>query len=161
MNLRAATLRNLIGYPLCAVALQYLAGCAALISRQGTDEAELLHAGVTAAQLSERLEPPIQVVTMSPPRSALELWESDHQVSILTPSQVAVSESVFKFSGRLGKHSRAVQASFDSFMTLGLAEIYLIPKALLERVSDETLQLTVWFDQDGGALAYKWSAPPK
>jgi hypothetical protein len=53
------------------------------------------------------------------------------------------------------------QAGFDSFMTLGLAEIYLIPKALWERTTDENLQLTVWFDANGRALAYKWAAPSR
>ena len=42
-----------------------------------------------------------------------------------------------------------------------LAEIYLIPKALWENVSDEDLQLIVWFDGQGRALAYKWTALPK
>jgi hypothetical protein len=41
-------------------------------------------------------------------------------------------------------------------MTLGLAEIYLIPKALWERYTDEDLQWTVWFDAAGQALAFKW-----
>jgi len=75
---------------------------------------------------------------------------------------VAVSESVFGFRGRLGtKESRATQASFDSFMTLGLAEIFLIPKALWEQVTDEDLQLTVWFNSQGRALAYKWDVRPR
>jgi hypothetical protein len=147
-------------YVLCAVALQCLVGCAAMIARSGTDESELIYAGVTAAQLSQRLGQPIRTAEISPARRADALWESDHQVSLLTPSGMAVSESVFKFSGRLGKNSRAVQASFDSFMTLGLAEVYLIPKALWERFSDEELHLTVWFDSEGRALAYKWAAPP-
>ena len=142
---------------LWVVALQCLVGCAALISRSGTDEDELIYPGVTEAQLSQRLGPPIRVGETTPPRSALDLWESDHQVSLLARSRIAVSESIFKFSGRLGKNSRAVQASFDSFMTLGLAEIYLIPKALWEHISDEDLQLTVWFDSEGHALAYKWA----
>lgn len=74
---------------------------------------------------------------------------------------IAVSESVFKFNGGLDKNSRAAQAGFDSFMTLGIAELYLIPKALWERVSDENVRLTVWFDAEGRALAYKWTALPK
>ncbi len=41
-------------------------------------------------------------------------------------------------------------------MTLGLAEIYLIPKALWERITTEDLQLTVWFNTAGQAVAYKW-----
>jgi hypothetical protein len=147
-------------YFLCAVALQCLVGCAALIARSGTDESEFIYAGVTEAQLSQRLGPPIRTGQISPAQRAYSLWERDHQISLLTPSGMAASESVFKFSGRLGKNSRAVQASFDSFMTLGLAEVYLIPKALWERFSDEELQLTVWFDSEGHALAYKWAALP-
>jgi hypothetical protein len=42
-------------------------------------------------------------------------------------------------------------------MTLGMAELFLIPKALWERTVDEELELTVWFAADGRALAYKWS----
>jgi hypothetical protein len=45
-------------------------------------------------------------------------------------------------------------------MTLGLAELYLIPKALWERFTDEELELTVWFNANSEALAYRW-APPK
>jgi hypothetical protein len=32
---------------------------------------------------------------------------------------------------------------------------------LWERVTDEDLQLTVWFDAEGRALAYKWAALSK
>jgi hypothetical protein len=142
----------------CAIALPHLVGCAALITRSGTDEADIIYAGVTQAQLSQRLGPPLRAGEISPAHPALAFWESDHQVSLLAPAELVVSESVFRFSGRLGKNSRAVQASFDSFMTLGLAEIYLIPKALWERLVDEDLQLTVWFDGAGRALAYKWAA---
>ncbi len=145
---------------LLVIALQCLAGCAAMISRTGTDESELIHAGVTKAQLSERLGPPLRSADVSPPMRAAELGESDHQVIYLNRFDPAVSAAVFKFTGRLGKDSRAVQASFDSFMTLGLAEIYLIPKALWERVTDEHLQLTVWFDTEGRAVAYKWAEAP-
>jgi len=58
---------------LCAVALQCLVGCAALIARTGTDEAALIHAGVTEAQLSERLGPPVRGAEISPVRRALDL----------------------------------------------------------------------------------------
>ena len=145
---------------LCVFALQSLVGCAALITKPGTDEATLIHAGTTQAELIQSLGPPSRTGAISPSRRALDLWESDHQVSLLVPRDMAVTESVFKFRGRLGRDSRAVQASFDSFMTLGLAEIYLIPKALLERAYDDDLQLTVWFDSGGRALAYKWAALP-
>jgi hypothetical protein len=67
---------------------------------------------------------------------------------------------VFNFKGRLESKARAGQAGFDSFMTLGLAELYLIPKALWERFTDEELELTVWFNANNEALAYRW-APPK
>lgn len=67
-----------------------------------------------------------------------------------------ILKSAFAFKGRLDSKARAGQAGFDSFMTLGLAEIYLIPKALWERSTDEDLQLTVWFDAAGQALAFQW-----
>ena len=63
---------------------------------------------------------------------------------------------MFAFKGRLDSKARAGQAGFDSFMTLGLAELYLIPKALWERTVEDDLQLTVWFSADGQALAYRW-----
>ena len=154
-------MRSLAFCLLSALALQGLFGCAAMITKPGTDEAALIHAGTTQAELIQSLGPPTRTGEISPPRRALDLWENDHQVSLLVSRDTAVSESVFRFRGRLGKDSRAVQASFDSFMTLGLAEIYLIPKALLERTYDEDLQLTVWFDGGGRALAYKWDALPR
>jgi hypothetical protein len=146
---------------LAAVALPCLVGCAAMITKSGPDEADLIQAGTTEAQLTQRLGLPIRSVSLTPPRQALALWESDHQVSLLLPHEIALSESVFSFKGRLDKKGRVAQAGFDSFMTLGLAEIYLIPKALWERVTDEDLQLTVWFDAEGRALAYKWAALSK
>ena len=147
---------------LCALLLPCLGGCAAQIQRSGTDPTELVQTGTTQAQLVQRLGPPIRSGNLVPPRPALALWEGDRQVSLLAQQDTAVSESVFGFRGRLGtKASRATQASFDSFMTLGLAEIFLIPKALWEQVSDEDLQLTVWFDSQGRALAYKWDALQK
>lgn len=155
-------MHSLLYRALCALLLPCLVACAAQIQRSGTDSAELIHTGTTEAQLVQRLGPPIRSGNLVPPRPALALWEGDHQVSLLVRQDTAVSESVFGFRGRLGtKASRATQASFDSFMTLGLAEIFLIPKALWELVSDEDLQLTVWFDGQGRALAYKWDALQK
>jgi hypothetical protein len=37
---------------LCIIVAQCLTGCAALMSRQGTDDAELIHAGATSAHLA-------------------------------------------------------------------------------------------------------------
>jgi hypothetical protein len=147
--------KRLLVYTLLLPAI--LAGCAAAISRQGTDEDEIIRAGTTLEELVRRLGPPLRAGELSPPREALALWEGDHKVAILERSGLAVSTSVFHFKGRLGKNTRATQASFDSFMTLGLAEVYLIPKALWERATDERLELTVWFDREGRAVAYKWA----
>lgn len=101
--------------------------------------------------------------------------ESDSQVRLLVypeygfdpvkgsypirPPDLAVSESVFRFSGRVGKDTLAAQPGFDSFMTLGLAETFLVPKALLERARQDDSLLAVWFDSQGRALAYKWVRP--
>lgn len=68
---------------------------------------------------------------------------------LLLTRQVAVSESVFGFKGRLDKKRRVAWSGFDSFMTLGVAEIYLIPMVLWERAIHKQLELTVWFDVDG------------
>lgn len=149
-----------------------VAGCAAAITGSGTAESEIIRAGSTEAQLIQRLGPPLRTAALSPARLAWDLREADPQVSLLIyptygfdanrgsypipPVDIAVSESTFRFSGRVGKDTRAVQPSFDSFMTLGLAEIYLIPKALAERALEGDSQLTVWFDGRGRALAYKW-----
>ena len=146
---------------LALVVLPCFAGCAATITKSEPDEPELIQAGTAEGQLAQRLGPPIRSAPMTPPREALALWERDHQVSLLLPHDIAVSESVFRFKGRLDKQRRVAQAGFDSFMTLGLAEIYLIPKAVWERTTDEELLLTVWFDADDRALAYKWEAPSK
>ncbi len=145
-----------------SIALQCLVGCAALITGPGTDVDELIHVGTTEDRLVGRLGPPIRKGEVAVPVQAIQLWEKDHAVSLLSPRDTAVSESIFKFAGRLGsKEARAGQAGFDSFMTLGLAEIFLIPKALWERTVDEDIELTVWFNSGGQALAYKWSPKPK
>jgi hypothetical protein len=155
-----------------AFACVTLSACAALITGSGTPEDQIIRTGMTETQLSQRLGPPIRNETVSPARAVWDLRESDPQVRLLVypeygfdpakgsypirPPDLAVSESVFRFSGRVGKDTRAVQPSFDSFMTLGLAEIFLVPKALLERARQDDSLLTVWFDSQGRALAYKW-----
>ena len=132
-----------------------------MITESEPDESEIIQAGTTDTQLAQRLGSPLRSTNLTPPRLAVALWEGDHQVSLLLPRQIAVSESVFGFKGRLDKKRRVAQSGFDSFMTLGVAEIYLIPRALWQRAIDEQLELTVWFDVDGHALAYKWAAPAK
>jgi len=132
-----------------------LAGCAAQITRPGTDEAELVNAGRTRAQLIERLGAPLQTRDLPTPRLAINLVENDRGIALLAPKKLAASQATFHFKGRLDMKSRAVQASFDSLMTLGLAEVFLIPKALWERFTDENVLLTVWFDAEGWSVAYK------
>ena len=143
-----------------AIAIPLLVGCAALITKSGPDEPELFPVGVTEAQLTSRLGQPVRSEGLAPPKQALSLWESDHGVSLLLAKEMAVSRSVFHFQGRFDKDARASQAGFDSFMTLGIAEIYLIPKALWQRATKEELRLNVWFGPDGRAVAFKWEAPP-
>ncbi len=138
-------------------ALHLLSGCASQIIKAGVDEPRVVYPGVTEAQLTERLGQPISKALLTPNRSALELWERDHEVSLLERTAVTASESVFRVRGRLDKDARAGQAGFDSFMTLGLAELYLIPKAIWERAFGQDLKLTVWFGGDGRAVAYKWA----
>ena len=68
---------------------------------------------------------------------------------------------MFAFKGRLESKARAGQAGFDGFMASGLAEIYPMPKALWERLVDEDLQVTVWFNADDQAVAYGWDPHAK
>ncbi len=139
------------------LAFLFLNSCAAQIIKSGVDESKIIYSGVTETQLRERLGQPTSKALVIPNRPVIEIWERDHEVTLFEPNTVTASEAVFRFKGRLDKDGRAGQAGFDSFMTLGLAELYLIPKALLERASGEDLQLKVWFSGDGRALAYKWS----
>jgi hypothetical protein len=158
-------------------ALMSVAGCAALITGSGTAEDQIIHAGMTKFELVQSLGPPLSTKALAPARRAWDLREIDPQISLLIhpgdgfdakqgnlvipPADMAVSESSFRFRGRVGKDNRAAQPGFDSFMTLGLAEIYLIPKALWERAREDDALLTVWFDSSGRALAYKWAVLTK
>ncbi|MCX7199173.1 MAG: hypothetical protein NTW37_14655 [Proteobacteria bacterium] len=132
-----------------------------MILKSAPDEPEVIQAGTTEAEITKRLGSPIEATRLESPARALDLREKDRHVSVSTPGGVAVSKSVFAFKGRLESKARAGQAGFDSFMTLGLAEIYLIPKALWERLIDDDLQLTVWFNAVGQAVAYKWDQRTK
>jgi hypothetical protein len=150
-----------------------LCGCAALITGSGTAEDQIIRAGTTELELIQRLGPPLSKKAVLSARRAWDLREDDGQISLLVypgdgfdaikgsypipPPDTAVSESAFRFRGRVGKDSRAAQPGFDSFMTRGLAEIDLIPKALWEPAAEDDAQLTVWFDSSGRALAYKWA----
>jgi hypothetical protein len=138
--------------------LLLLGGCAAMITKSEPDQPEIIRDGSTRVELIERLGQPIESSKMAESKKAVTLWESDHSVSLLRPNDPAAEVSSFTFKGRRDKQARVAQSGFDSFMTLGLAELFLIPKALWERAVDEELKLTVWFGSDGRALAFKWSA---
>jgi hypothetical protein len=138
-----------------------LVGCAAMITKSEQDEPDLIRSGTTEAELSKKLGPPTRTASLTTQRQARDFWDRDHDVALILPQEIVSSESDFVFKGRLDKKRRVAQAGFDSFMTLGLAELFLIPKALWERMTDEELLLTVWFNANGRALAYKWSAIPK
>ncbi len=144
---------------LAVLVLPLLAGCAAAITKSGPDAPEALPAGTTEAQLGQRLGQPLRSSMLAPPRRARDIGEEDREVAVLHPQAIAVAERVFAVKGRLDKDRRAGQAGFDSFMTLGLAELVLIPKALLERVFEGDLELTAWIDDSGLVLAYKYAAP--
>jgi hypothetical protein len=162
---------------LSAVAALIFGGCAALSTGSGTVEDRIFHAGTTELELIRRLGPPMSEKTISPARRAWDLRADNAQISLLVypsagfdankgsypipPPDSVVSEAAFRFWGRVGKNNRAAQPSFDSFMTLGLAKVYLIPKALWERASEDDAQLTVWFDSSGCSLAYKWAVLSK
>jgi hypothetical protein len=138
--------------------LLLLGGCAAMITKSEPDQPEIIREGSTRVELIERLGQPIESVRISEPKKAVTLWEADHSVSLLRPNDLALEVSSFVFKGRRDKQARVAQAGFDSFMTLGLAELFLIPKALWERAVDEELKLKVWFGSDGRAAAFQWSA---
>jgi len=116
----------------------------------------VIQAGTTQAEMTQRLGSPIKSARLEPPALAKTLLDKDRPISVLNTTGLAVSTAVFAFKGRLDSKARAGQAGFDSFMTLGLAEIYLIPKALWERSIDDDLQLTLWLDAAGQAVAYRW-----
>lgn len=136
------------------------AGCAAMIHNSAPDVPTMIRAGSTLADLRARFGEPVRSTRLEPPTPAQRIQGNDRTVSLLAPNELASSSSVFNFKGRLESKARAGQAGFDSFMTLGLAELYLIPRALWERFTDEELELTVWFNANSEALAYRW-APPK
>jgi hypothetical protein len=154
-------------------ALLSLSGCAAMITGSGTAQVQVIRAGTTELELMQRLGIPLSQRTISPARRAWDLREDDARVSLLVypadgfdvkrgsypipPLDTVVSESALRIRGRLGEDNRAAQPGFDSFTTMGLAEIYLIPKALWERACADDAQLAVWFDSSGRALAFKWA----
>ena len=151
---------NLITLPSIAVLL-ILAGCAAAITKSENEHPSVIQGGSTREDLIQRFGSPTKSVAIATPMRSIALWEVDHSISVLLPNEIATNEARFLFRGRLDKQARAGQAGFDSFMTLGLAELFLIPKALWERTTNEELNLTVWFGSDGRALAYKWSEVQK
>lgn len=131
------------------------AGCAAIIIKSAPDEPKVILSGTTE-EITKRFGLPIKSTRLESPAQAQSLRSNDHPITVLNSNELAVSYAVFAFKGRLDSKARAGQAGFDSFMTMGLAELYLIPKALWERTFDEDLQLTVWFSAAGQAVAYQW-----
>jgi hypothetical protein len=148
--LRATYLISMLFISVC------LSGCAAMIMQSTPDEPKEISFGATEAEISKRFGPPIKSNRMEPSTLAQNLGKSDPSIVIMNFNGLVVSTAVFQFKGRLDSKARAGQAGFDSFMTLGLSELFLIPKALWERTIDEDLELTVWFSASGQALAYQW-----
>jgi hypothetical protein len=133
------------------------AGCAAIILKSVPDEPKVIQFGATKEEITKRFGQPFQSARLEPP-TQLENLQVNYTstITVLDSNGLAFSNAVFAFKGRLDSKARAGQAGFDSFMTMGLAEFYLIPKALWERTFDEDLQLTVWFNAAGLAVAYQW-----
>jgi hypothetical protein len=148
-------------------------GCAAMITGSGTSEHDIIRTGMSEAQLTQGLGPPLRRKPLSEPLDVWGLRERDPQVRLLVypeygfdsvrgsypipTTDLAATESTYRFIGRVGKDNRAAQPGFDSFMTLGLAEVFLVPKALIEQAQQEGSLLTVWFDTRGRSIAYKWA----
>ena len=147
---RAARLISVVFILVCC------AGCAAIILKSAPDQPKVIQSGTTESEITKRFGLPIQSTRLEPPIQTKSLRGNDHPITVLNSSGLAVSNAVFAFKGRLDSKARAGQAGFDSFMTMGLAELYLIPMALWERSFDEDLQLTVWFSAAGHAVAYQW-----
>jgi len=148
--LRATYLISVLFFSVC------FSGCAAFIFQSTPDEPKEISYGTTEAEISKRFGQPIQSNRLDPSILAQNIVKNDPPVVILNFNELVISTAVFQFKGRLDSKARASQAGFDSFMTLGLAELFLIPKALWERNIDEDLELTVWFSASGQALAYQW-----
>jgi hypothetical protein len=132
------------------------AGCSAMIRKSVPDEPSEIASSATQEEITKRFGSPIASTRLEFPIQGQRLKVPEPRINLLNSQELAASKTVFAFKGRLDSKARAGQAGFDSFMTLGLAELYLIPKAIWERSTDEDLQLTVWFSSNGQAVAYQW-----
>lgn len=148
--LKAAYLISMFAISVCC------AGCAATILQSAPDQSQVIRTGSTEAEITQRFGKPVQSSRLASPTPAQSLNGHGQSVTILSLAGLADSQAIFEWKGRLDSKARAGQAGFDSFMTLGLAELYWIPKALWERTFDEVLQLTVWFSASGEVVAYHW-----
>lgn len=127
-----------------------------MLLQAAPDQPQWIQTRSTEADITQRFGQPIQRLRLAASTPAQSLQSQYPSLTVLSPEGLADTQAVYEWKGRLDSKARAGQAGFDSFMTLGLAELYWLPKALLERTFDEILQLTVWFNASGEVVAYHW-----
>ena len=127
-----------------------------MMLQSAPDQTQWIQTRSTQADITQRFGQPIQQLRLASSTPAQSLQSQDPSLTVLNPEGLADTQAIYEWKGRLDSKTRAGQAGFDSFMTLGLAELYWIPKALFERTFDEILQLSVWFSASGEIVAYHW-----
>lgn len=165
LSLRIATI-------LAAIAI-FLSGCSAVILATGTDEETIIHRGSTEAELEKTLGVPITMEIIPSPERVWDLRLVERPINLFVRPSLQVNESgkkywvypesrahrkaQYKFVGRLRRIHDSGEATSLALMTFGASELLTIPVAVSERANDQTHILTVWFDENSVAAAYKWT----
>ena len=143
-----------------------------MVASIGTEEDHIIHRGSTKSSISSILGSPVEQAQLAVPqlcwdfarsiRSTKLLVEPTYvrndmgQVTLVPPPQLIHSRANFLFHGVLqGEHDVGESISL-SLMTLGMWEL-LAPAMLVDKLEKRDYVLTVWFDSQESALAYKWA----
>jgi hypothetical protein len=144
-----------------------LCACSAAIIAAGKNEEEFVQPESTIVILEKTLGTPETIVELSPPvpieslsKEGANLLKISSSKSELSPENqlqesYAIEKAFFKYKGNVQLKHDVGDAIGANLMTLGIGELFLIPAAVNERVTDSEFLFIVWFDLNGKAIAYR------
>jgi hypothetical protein len=144
-----------------------LCACSAAIIATGKNEDQYVQPESTLDNLEKTLGKPEKIVEISPPvpieslsSEGIKLLKIISNNTKLTPDNhlhenYAIEKAYFKFKGNVQLQHDVGDAIGANLMTLGIGELFLIPAAVNERVTDREFLFVVWFNQNGKAIAYR------
>jgi len=149
-----------------AAILPVASGCAfsSMVMESGKKYDHLLEEGITRANIHADLGPPIARYAYDQPIPIKQIRKADTfyleniklesglawtpRATPFNPS--AVSMEIYHRKGPFHGHTESLDNTLIAFYTLGISELWYLPKAIVDRIrrSKDDYYLTFWYDAD-------------